>query len=773
MGIAAGVFVVLIIVLVVAAKFLITPERVRQTVIPIAEKNLNRSVAIGDIDISLFSGVVIRDVRVGMQNADQDFVAADEMVLRYQLWPLLKKQVVVDEIRLEKPQIRVVRNKDGTFNFSDLLAGASEPEAGGAKPAPDAEGGGSGNGGAGINLLVSRMQVKDGTVFFTDQAAGTDGFEYEISGFNASAKDISPDQSFPFEMTARPGQAPFSAKGTVNAADAQIQADVKLADFNLVDFLPYFEKQVPGRISRAQFGMDVSVDASPRSVEASGNLSVREMDMVLDARKDSPINDAHLALDYDLTADLSAKSIEVRRADLDANNIRLTASGRVKNFDTAPSLDMVATLPSTKMETILAAVPKGLVPGAAEMNPAGEIRARAELAGPADNAKALLKTGNLDLNQLQASIEGLRPVVTGTIDLSSQKIQTKGLEVVLGDDVVSVDFAVTDFFSTPVNIQNRIHASNLNIDELLAALQTSQPGQKEKKGRAKPDSSDSSKPAPGGKNAPLGPFDLPVSANGQIEVDKAVYKGLAMTDLKLSYRLIENVLTVETLKAKLAEGQMTGNARVDLGVAGLSYNSDFSVQEISADALVSGLYPKAAGLLLGRTSAAINVSGRGTAWEQMRDALSGQGGIRIFDGKITGNDFAGGLARALGTGNLKSIDFKSFEGDFEIDDGKIRLDSDFAGNEVKMKPAGTIGLNGDLDLNLNLAVAPGFSSRLSSDSLAGQLLADEQGWTGMPVALGGSLEKPRFVLDKARLQKQLTEKGTQKVIEKGLQKLFQ
>jgi hypothetical protein len=43
----------------------------------------------------------------------------------------------------------------------------------------------------------------------------------------------------------------------------------------------------------------------------------------------------------------------------------------------------------------------------------------------------------------------------------------------------------------------------------------------------------------------------------------------------------------------------------------------------------------------------------------------------------------------------------------------------------------------------------------------------------MPVALGRSLGKPRFVLDRARLQKQLTEEGTRKVIEKGLQKLFQ
>jgi hypothetical protein len=69
-------------------------------------------------------------------------------------------------------------------------------------------------------------------------------------------------------------------------------------------------------------------------------------------------------------------------------------------------------------------------------------------------------------------------------------------------------------------------------------------------------------------------------------------------------------------------------------------------------------------------------------------------------------------------------------------------------------------------------MAPGFSSRLSEDSLAGRLLADGQGWTRLPVSLGGSVYSPEIKLDSALIRRQLQEKAAQEVIEKGLEKLF-
>ena len=79
-GVLAALLVFIAVGLLIAAKILITPERVRQVVIPRAEEQLNRPVAIGDIDVRLLSGIVISDFRVGSKDEPEDFVSAERPV---------------------------------------------------------------------------------------------------------------------------------------------------------------------------------------------------------------------------------------------------------------------------------------------------------------------------------------------------------------------------------------------------------------------------------------------------------------------------------------------------------------------------------------------------------------------------------------------------------------------------------------------------------------------------------------------------------------------
>ncbi len=770
-GIVVCILAVLVIVLLVAAKWLITPERVRQAVVPVAEKALNRPVVIGDINIRLFSGVSIDDMRIGMRDEKDDFAAADQVVLRYQLLPLLKKQVVIDEVRLENPKIRVIRNADGSFNFSDLLEQPLSPSEKGSDPVPETDGGG-----AAIDLLVNRVLIKDGVVRFTDKAAGSDGFDYEISRINGSAENISLQNAFPFKISVLLNQAPLSVSGMLDPVVLEARADLKLDDFNITDFSPYFSQHLPGRLSSARLGLKASVEAGSRFVESSGNIMAREINLALDAISHAPVENAHMGFDYDLAVDLEKKSLQIRKAGLDANGIAVNASGSVEKIDTTPLLDLELELPATGLEKILAAVSRGFVQELTSMDPAGTISAKASISGSADKPESLLKTGKINLDGIGANVSGIRPVFTGDIALSSEKISSEKLQIVLGEDKAYMDFSATDFRSVPIRILSSIQAANLNIDKLIASMEKSESSgsrDNDHGAEARGDQAGSQGSNESDKDVTVGPFDLPVYAQGRIDVKKAVYKGLVVSDVMIRYSLADNVFNMETLEAHMAEGQVKGNASVDLGVRGLSYNADFSVNDFSSDALISGVSPHAAGSLDGKTSASLKLSGKGTAWTDIQKALSGDGIIMISEGKIAENALIEGLTRVLGVKDLKSIDFDSFEGGFKIDGGRIKLDSGLDGKNIKMRPSGTIGLDGSLDMNLNLSLAPGFSSRLSQDSVAARLLADEQGWTRLPVALGGSFLSPQFKLDSAQIQEQIQQKATQEVIEKGLRKLFE
>ena len=59
-----GLLATLFVALIILANILITPERVRDTVLPLAEDALDRKVELGGIDVSLFSGISLQAVAV-------------------------------------------------------------------------------------------------------------------------------------------------------------------------------------------------------------------------------------------------------------------------------------------------------------------------------------------------------------------------------------------------------------------------------------------------------------------------------------------------------------------------------------------------------------------------------------------------------------------------------------------------------------------------------------------------------------------------------------
>ncbi len=111
---------VVLIGLTLFVRFYLTDERVKSLVIPQAEKALGRDVHIGNVSVGLFSGISIQDFSVKESDGRTDFISAKKFILNYKLWPLLSKNLVVSQVLLEEPQIRIIRDKTGKFNFDNL-----------------------------------------------------------------------------------------------------------------------------------------------------------------------------------------------------------------------------------------------------------------------------------------------------------------------------------------------------------------------------------------------------------------------------------------------------------------------------------------------------------------------------------------------------------------------------------------------------------------------------------------------------------------------------
>lgn len=145
---------VIAIALAVLIKIYITPERVKAFLIPEAEKALNRKVNIGEVNISLFKGIEVKDFAIKEIDEKTDFVKCKDFILKYKFLPLLFKKVIVDELKLVSPEVRIERDREGKFNFEGigqkqkLAEGKEEKQATKSKGLP-------------ISLLISKITVKD------------------------------------------------------------------------------------------------------------------------------------------------------------------------------------------------------------------------------------------------------------------------------------------------------------------------------------------------------------------------------------------------------------------------------------------------------------------------------------------------------------------------------------------------------------------------------------------------------------------------------------
>lgn len=392
----AVVLALVLIGLVVLVKLMLTPERVRSTVLPLAQKALQREVRLGDINVSLFSGVTVRDVAVLEVDNQETFAAVDAMVLRYQFWPLLRRQVVIDEIRLEGPHLRIVRQVDGRFNFSDLLEkkeGAAPP------PTPDPV-----TEGKGLDLRIARFTISDGDILFIDQVINpATPLQLTADKLEVTATNLSLDRPFPFELGLHFSGAPLSMAGSLDLATKGGTVTIRLQGLDATAFAPYYQKSLPGKLAALKINSDLNVAATPATVKMSGRIEFADTTLTLDALPQAPLKQVAITLECDLSVDLDKEVVTLGRNRLSMGGALLDFGGSVSNYIKDPAINVTLDFTADKilLDPILAASGKT----EAQVEPAAAVVPSVE-PGPLDlpvTAKGSGKVGALVYHGLTIS----------------------------------------------------------------------------------------------------------------------------------------------------------------------------------------------------------------------------------------------------------------------------------------------------------------------------------------------------------------------------------
>jgi AsmA protein len=223
--IVAGLILILAAVVLVAPGF-VDLGSFKRTYLPLVEDAIHRKVDVGEVRLRLVPAPSIRLSSLKVSDTpdfpDNTFFAAEQIQLRLKLWPLLRGRFEVTELILDKPVVNLLKQPDGTFNYSDIAAKKTQRAS--KREARKKSAGKAQEVGVLPLVLPARMRIRDGQFKLETQGQKP----VRINGVHLVMEEFSADHPFPYRASFDyPGLKTISLEGTLNYREEQSELQIK------------------------------------------------------------------------------------------------------------------------------------------------------------------------------------------------------------------------------------------------------------------------------------------------------------------------------------------------------------------------------------------------------------------------------------------------------------------------------------------------------------------------------------------------------------------
>ena len=302
----------------------------------------------------------------------------------------------------------------------------------------------------------------------------------------------------------------------------------------------------------------------------------------------------------------------------------------------------------------------------------------------------------------------------------------------------------------------------LDLDEILPATKETKPGEKA--------ASTDFIPLPG------------IDVDGQISVQKAIFRQVELTDLSAKINVKDGVLHLDNIASKVYSGSVGGKVTCDLNdPKHIPYNMDFTANQIEANDFLSR-FTRFDNHLYGKMNMTANFSGKGNELADIQRTLLANGTVNFADGKLVSWDFLDRIASFLKLDSFKEQQIRTLKNTFRVENSRVWFDDFLAvTKDGDYKLTGSVGLDGSLDYKLNAVLSPELSTRFDALGSFSNYLKNDQGRVVLDIKIKGPVTNPEFALDtsqpedkfkqdvKEKAQEQLKEKG-QELLDELLKK---
>ncbi len=365
------------------------------------QDKLKRPVMLGHLSLKLFPlSIEVDGFTLGDDpsfGSTAPFAAANKVFISAGLFSLLGGSPQVKDVTLDQPQIELIRNAQGKWNFSSLAGGSSS--------------------GGNNKFSLDKLEIQDGKVALTDamhQQARTvyDHIDLKVTDFTQD-KPIGVDLGVHL-----PGEGKQLAefKGKVgplsegsNSSLPPVVGHISLEEVSIAAVNRFAAGALPDKTDSVLSGA-ADVDTSGGKIGAKGDLDFANT-MIRGSKLDYPIK-----AKYDLAADQAFDNISLKSANVTLGSTNLEVNGTVNNAAKPAVVDLhVKTNDSSLTELAKLAGSLGVA-----FNPDYKIDGRLSLDVTAKGAMSAPQlNGNISLKNVSASGGEIKePVSTPEIDLA-------------------------------------------------------------------------------------------------------------------------------------------------------------------------------------------------------------------------------------------------------------------------------------------------------------------------------------------------------------------
>lgn len=417
-------------------------------------KRLGRQVSIGHLSLSLLppsfkveNGVIFEDPAF---NTGRPFAQARDLSIRVQLLPLLSKQLRIDSVTLDQPQIELVSNSAGVWNVSSL----------GAKKQPKEQGGQT-------ELQLARLQINNGTIAIQNDRTHLQRSLYDH--IDLTLRDYAKGKPFSVDLAAHlPGQgkqvARLSGKGgpvdEANLANTPFDGKVDLDQVSISGFHEFLNLE-------ALEGTDATLTGSSNVKNENGRLKADGALKIADLRVRGNEIGYLISVDYDVSDDLTTDLIQINRGMVKLGSTPLDITGSLNTRSTPSLADLrikANDVSIAEAARMAAAFGTGFNPG---MQFAGRLNANIHAQGASSNPAL---NGNLDVRDLTITGKDLpAPVKIPAMQLAlaPQQIRSNDFTASTGGTAVNVHFAMSQYTSKQPIVDAAVKMANANVGEVL------------------------------------------------------------------------------------------------------------------------------------------------------------------------------------------------------------------------------------------------------------------------------------------------------------------